>query len=71
MSIYGKVNSISRLSPRIKLGSTIKLPPGECKFLVNYEDTMDAMTAASELHCPMFGFSTLVVSVPQNGKFAY
>jgi hypothetical protein len=57
-SRYGKVGEITPLdNPR-------QGPSDTQIFLVNYEDTADAIVAARKLKCHLFGFSTLLVSVP-------
>lgn len=61
---YGKVNSISPVPP------TRSGLPNEYKYLVNFDRTLDAMTAASELKCLLIGFSALVVSVSRNAGYA-
>jgi len=57
-SRYGKVGDISALqSPK-------NAPSDHDIFLVNYEETADAIVAARKLKCHLFGFSTLLVPVP-------
>jgi hypothetical protein len=61
---YGKVNSISLVPPKRQA------VPNEYKYLVNFDSTLDAMAAASELKCLLIGFSALVVSVSRNAGYA-
>ena len=57
---YGEVLAISRVVP--KEGDV----DGECKYLVNFDCTQDAMAAAAELKCFLVGFSVLLVPVSKN-----
>lgn len=57
-SRYGKVGEITPLDNLRQGSSDTQI------FLVNYEDTADAIVAARKLKCHLFGFSTLLVSVP-------
>ena len=62
--IYGSVLGVSRLPPMMQADQEDSI------FLVDYELTMDALSASKELKCPLVGFSTLVVWVPRQGKEA-
>ncbi|WP_439114747.1 hypothetical protein [Hydrogenophaga sp.] len=57
-SRYGKVGEITALERPQNAASDHDI------FLVNFEETADAIVAARKLKCHLFGFSTLLVSVP-------
>lgn len=57
-SRYGKVGDITQLA------NPHNAPQDQQVFLVNFDDTADAIAAARKLKCHLFGFSTLLVSVP-------
>jgi hypothetical protein len=58
-SQYGKVAVITPLP------SSSQSPLNHQIFLVDYEDTVDAIAASRGLKCQLFGFSTLLVSIPR------
>lgn len=60
-SAFGKVNSIARID------LSKESDPAEYVFFVNFEDTLDAMTAARHLNGFLYGFSALMVKVQNNG----
>lgn len=57
-SRFGKVGDITALE------NPHNTPSDHDLFLVNFEETADAIVAARKLKCHLFGFSTLLVSVP-------
>lgn len=57
---FGKVNSIAYLAQ----GSD----PSAYVFFVDFEDTLDAMTAARDLNGFLYGFSALMVKVQKSGN---
>jgi len=59
-SAFGKVNSIAPL--------TKNSDSSEYVFFVDFEDTLDAMTAARALKGFLYGFSALMVKVQKSGN---
>ncbi len=60
-SSYGKIVSISQLV----LSGEYRGP--EYVFFINFADSSDALRAASEMDGLLYGFSALVISIPQAG----
>ena len=59
LSEFGEINSISFMPPLMERGME------EHVFFVNFENSDAAMAAANCLDCILYGFSTVVVRVPQ------
>ncbi|MDD5176205.1 MAG: RNA-binding protein [Sterolibacterium sp.] len=57
---FGKVNSVVRVDLQKKCDSS------EYVFFVDFEDTLDAMTAARHLNGFLYGFSALMLKVQKN-----
>ena len=64
LSELGKINSISFMPPLTERGVE------EHVFFVNFENSDAAMAAANCLDCILYGFSTVVVRVPQAAAYA-
>lgn len=58
VSVFGALKSISQMMPAVEFGRKERI------FFVDFEEAHDAMAAANDLDCVLFGFSTVVVRVP-------
>lgn len=58
---FGKVHSVIPISPTNNDGDT------EYVYTINFESTLDAMTAARELRGFLYGFSALVIKIRKSG----
>ena len=59
---FGKVHSVIPISLQNRDDNA------EYAFTINFESTLDAMTAAKELKGFLYGFSALVVKIRRNGN---
>ncbi|HQW21215.1 MAG TPA: hypothetical protein PLI90_11165 [Rhodocyclaceae bacterium] len=62
---FGKVHSVIPISLQNRDDNT---EHAEYAFTINFENTLDAMTAAKELKGFLYGFSALVVKIRRNGN---
>ena len=62
---FGKVHSVIPISLQNRDDNT---EHAEYAFTINFESTLDAMTAAKELKGFLYGFSALVVKIRRNGN---
>lgn len=58
---FGKVHSVIPILPTNNDGDTGYI------YTINFESTLDAMTAARELKGVLYGFSALVIKIRKNG----
>jgi hypothetical protein len=55
---HGKVLGVSRLP------ALVQSEKGVATFLIDFETTREALIASRQMKCPVFGYSTLIVSIP-------
>ncbi len=58
---YGEVRAVTSLA------GLAQAAEGVATFLVDFATTSAALLAARELDCPLFGYHTLIVSIPRPG----